>query len=108
MNIFTNYLHASESVNQATTAARPSMFEQMIPFLLIFIAMYFLMIRPQTKKAKEHQQLLKELKAGDEVVTSGGILGRIKSISDNFVAIEVGGATLKVLKENISRATKKS
>jgi preprotein translocase subunit YajC len=102
-----NNLYASESANAAAGAARPSMIEQMVPFLLIFVAMYFLMIRPQAKKAKEHQQLLKDLKPGDEVVTSGGILARIKSISEGFVTVEAGGASLKILKANITKTTKK-
>ncbi len=87
------------------TKAQPTFFENMIPFLLIFVLMYFLMIRPQVKKAKEHTNLLKGLQVGDEVVTSGGIIGRIRSVSDIFVILDLGSTTAKVLKENIIRTS---
>lgn len=96
----------------ATTAtstpagAQPSMWESILPFIFIFVAMYFIMIRPQTKKAKEHSDLLKNLKGGEEVVTSGGIIGRIKSIAEDHVTLEVGNTQMKVVKEHIARTTK--
>jgi preprotein translocase subunit YajC len=69
--------------------------------------MYFLVIRPQQKKAKEHQALLTTLKVGDEVVTTGGIIGRIKAIADAFVTLEAGpNTTLKVQKSHIAAAPK--
>ena len=58
----------------------------MAVFVVIF---YFLLIRPQQKKQKEHQAMLGKLAAGDEVVTAGGILGRIVEISDNFITLEI-------------------
>ena len=51
--------------------------------------MYFLIIRPQSKRAKEHRELMASLKTGDEVVTSGGVLGKINKISDNFIVLEI-------------------
>lgn len=89
----------------APTNAQPSFMENMIPFLLIFVLMYFLLIRPQVKKAKEHTKLLDALKVGDEVVTSGGFIGRIRNISDTFVVLDLGSTTAKILKENISRTS---
>jgi len=66
----------------------------MVVFIAIF---YFLLIRPQQKKAKEHQNLVSKLAAGDEVVTSGGILGRITDVGDTFVTLEVAeGVRIKV------------
>ena len=62
------------------------MFVMMGLFVVIF---YFLLIRPQQKKQKEHQAMLGKLAAGDEVVTAGGILGRIMEISDNFLTLEI-------------------
>lgn len=76
--------------------------------LLIFVAfffglMYFVMIRPQRKKQKEHQQLIDELKRGDRVVTAGGIYGVIESISEDSVTIKVeSGATMRVAKGSVS------
>ena len=56
--------------------------------------------------AKEHEKMLKELKPGDEVMTSGGILGRVRSLSDDFISVDVGSTQLKVLKANVSRYVK--
>lgn len=60
-----------------------------IPLILIFVVFYFLLIRPQQKKAKEHQQFLGALKKGDDVVTSGGIHGRITGLNDVIVTMEI-------------------
>ncbi len=68
----------------------------MVVFVVIF---YFLLIRPQQKKAKEHQALVSKLSAGDEVVTTGGILGKVTEVGDSFVTIEVAdGVRVKVQK----------
>ena len=63
------------------------------PIILMFIVLWFLMIRPQMKKAKEHQKLVNELTKGDEVVTQGGMAGKIVKVGENYVTIEI--ATLK-------------
>ena len=63
------------------------------PIILMFIVLWFLMIRPQMKKAKEHQKLVSELAKGDEVVTQGGMAGKIVKVGENYVTIEI--ATLK-------------
>ncbi len=102
-SLISTKLFAEEAV--AAAKAQPSFIENMIPFLLIFVLMYFLIIRPQVKKAKEHTNLLNALQVGDEVVTSGGLIGRIRSISDSFVVLDLGSTTVKVLKENISRTS---
>ena len=65
----------------------------MLPIVLMFIVLWFLMIRPQMKKAKEHQKMVTELQKGDEIVTQGGMVGRIVKVGENFVTLEVG--TLK-------------
>jgi preprotein translocase subunit YajC len=70
--------------------------------------MYFLMIRPQQKRQKEHQNMLSKLAAGDEVVTAGGILGRIADVSDNFLTIEIAdGVRIKVQKSQVSQLVPK-
>jgi preprotein translocase subunit YajC len=61
----------------------------MLPIILMFIVLWFLMIRPQMRKAKEHQKMVGELQKGDEVVTQGGIVGRIAKISENYITVEV-------------------
>ncbi len=62
---------------------------QFVPLILIFIVFYFLLIRPQQKKAKEHQNYLSNLKKGDKVITGGGIYGQIAGIADNVVTLEI-------------------
>jgi preprotein translocase subunit YajC len=61
----------------------------LLPIILMFVVLWFLMIRPQMKKAKEHQKLVSELAKGDEVVTQGGLAGKIVKVSDNYVTLEV-------------------
>jgi preprotein translocase subunit YajC len=74
----------------------------LFPILLI-VVFYFLLIRPQTKRAKEHKQMVEALKKGDEVVTSGGVLGRIMEVGENFVQLEVAeGLQLKVQKQAVA------
>ena len=58
----------------------------MLPIILMFVLLYFLMIRPQMKRAKEHKQMIEALQKGDEVVTAGGVLGRITKVGDNYVS----------------------
>jgi preprotein translocase subunit YajC len=60
-----------------------------LPFILIFVIMYFMVIRPQQKKAKEHQEMLNKLKRNDEVMTSGGIYGKVIDLKETVVTIEV-------------------
>lgn len=60
-----------------------------LPLILIFAVFYFLLIRPQMKRAKEHRKLVDGLAKGDEVVTSGGLLGRITEVNDSFVTVEI-------------------
>ncbi|ARU06398.1 preprotein translocase subunit YajC [Comamonas serinivorans] len=61
----------------------------MLPFVAIFAVMYFVMIRPQMRKQKEHRAMIDALAKGDEVVTAGGLLGRITKMDENFVSLEV-------------------
>jgi preprotein translocase subunit YajC len=60
-----------------------------LPLIIIFVIFYFLLIRPQMKRAKEHRKLVAELATGDEVVTNGGLLGRITRVGESFVTVEL-------------------
>jgi preprotein translocase subunit YajC len=92
----------------AAPAAGQSNYSFMIMMVLMLGAMYFLMIRPQQKRAKEHQNMLSKLAAGDEVVTAGGILGRVTDVSDNFLTIEIAdGVRIKVQKSQVSQLVPK-
>lgn len=62
---------------------------QFLPIILMFAVLYFLMVRPQMKKAKEHKALLEALAKGDEVVTQGGLAGRVTKVGDDFVSIAI-------------------
>jgi preprotein translocase subunit YajC len=82
---------SSAYAQAATTAAQPQGMEQymgMLPIVLMFVIMYFIMIRPQMKKAKEHKAMLEGLQKGDEVVAVG-MLGKVAKINDNYVGLEI-------------------
>jgi preprotein translocase subunit YajC len=61
----------------------------LLPIILMFVVLWFLMIRPQMKRAKEHKALIEALTKGDEVVTQGGMAGRITKVGDNFISVEL-------------------
>ena len=74
----------------------------MLPIILMFVILYFLMIRPQMKKAKEHKVMLEALSKGDEVIAVG-ILGKISKITDNYVSLEIApNTTIQVQKQGIT------
>lgn len=76
---------------------------QMLPFILIFFVFWLLVIRPQSKKAKAHQRMLSELQKNDQVVTNGGIIGRITGLKDSEVVLQVqDGVRLRVLRSAIT------
>ncbi len=80
----------SSAYAQTAAAADPTGgLMQMLPIVAMFAVLYFLMVRPQMKKAKEHKALLEALVKGDEVVTQGGLAGRITKLNENFVSIEI-------------------
>ena len=93
---------------QAAPAQQPDPFTSFIPLILIFVVFYFLLIRPQSKRAKEHRKMVSELKAGDEVVTAGGLLGRVSHVGEQFLKVEVAeGTELKVQRQNVTAVVPK-
>lgn len=64
-----------------------------LPLILMFVVLYFLMIRPQMKRAKEHKAMISALNKGDEVVTAGGVVGKITEVSDAYVTVDIGSDT---------------
>lgn len=105
---WTNLAWAQAGEATATPSAKgPSLFETMLLPLGFLVIMYFLMIRPQQKKVREQQDFLTKLKAGDEVLTSGGIIGRVRSVAETFVTVEISANTaIKVLKANVTPLSK--
>lgn len=84
-------------------AAQPNMLEMFAPFIVILVVFYFFGIRPQSKRLKEHESFLNQLKRGDSVYTASGILGTVDGITDLFVTLDVdGGTKLKILKKQIA------
>ena len=78
-----------------------------LPIVLIFVIFYFLLIRPQQKRAKEHRTLLSNLKLGDQVLTSGGIYGRVTGLRDDVVTVEISDKVrVKVNRGNIAGVVK--
>ncbi|MEZ2720450.1 preprotein translocase subunit YajC [Paenalcaligenes hominis] len=73
----------------AQAADAPSALASMLPIILMFVILYFLMIRPQMKRQKEHRNLVANLSKGDEVITGGGIAGTVTKLNDNFITITV-------------------
>lgn len=71
----------------------------MLPLIFMFVVLYFLMIRPQQKKAKEHKALLAGLAKGDEVVTQGGIVGKVTKVGENYVSVEIAEGTEVVVQK---------
>jgi len=73
----------------AQDAAAPGGLMSFLPLIVIFAVFYFMLIRPQMKRAKEHKLLVSQLGKGDEVITNGGLLGKITDVSEAFVTLEV-------------------
>lgn len=92
-------------IDSAWAAAEPGAANPVLSFLpliIIFAVFYFLLIRPQSKRAKAHRQMVDALATGDEVVTNGGILGRITNVGEQFVTLEVAeGIELRVQRHTV-------
>lgn len=77
-------------------------FLSFLPLIIIFVVFYFLLIRPQSKKQKEHQEMISSLEVGNEVVTAGGVLGKIKEINDQYVQLQISeNVIIKVQRHTI-------
>ena len=93
---------------QGNPPASEATFMSFVPLILIFVIFYFFLIRPQMKRAKEHKKMIEALAKNDEVVTSGGLLGRITSLSEGFVVVEIAeGVQVKVQKSSVTQVVPK-
>ena len=84
---------------------------QFVPFILIFVIMWFLIIRPQQRRVKTHQEMIKNVRRGDTIVTSGGIIGKVTRVTEDAADIEVeiaDGVKVKVARAMISDVRSKS
>jgi preprotein translocase subunit YajC len=91
--MFESIAYATEA---AETAAPVNPLVQFMPIILMFVIFYFLLIRPQQKKQKELQIMISNLKKGDKVVTTGGIIGTISSIQEKYIVLNVGDSDSKI------------
>jgi preprotein translocase subunit YajC len=90
------FISSAYAQTAATGGAESSLFS-LLPLVLMFVVLYFIMIRPQMKKQKEHKAMIEALAKGDEVVIAGGVLGRIARLGDSFLHVEVAnGVELQV------------
>ncbi len=84
-------------------------FSSLVPIILMFVIFYFLLIRPQQKKTKEHREMVNHLKKGDRVITSGGLHGRITAVSEATMTVEIADKVrVKVARGNVSQVVQSS
>ena len=79
----------SNAMAETGTAQQPGILEMLFPFIILFVVFYFLLIRPQSKRAKEHRKMVENLSKGDEVLTQGGIYGKIVEVGDEVLTVEI-------------------
>jgi preprotein translocase subunit YajC len=93
-----------ESFHMGFGAGGGDLVTNMLPFVLIFVIMYFLILRPQQKRAKQHQEMVKNLRRGDNVITSGGLVGKVtKVVDDDQVEVEIAdGVRVRQVKSMIA------
>ena len=111
MNFFSQQAFADTTNNVATTAVapaapvaapQPSTLGMMLPFVMMAGVFYFLMIRPQQKKVKDHEVLVNTLQKGEEVITRAGIIGKIHGVAEKFITLEVDqNVRIKILKSQV-------
>ncbi len=102
MNLFGVSEAFAMAGNATGQAGGRSGYEGIIMLVIMFAIFYFLLIRPQQKRAKQHKELVESLKAGDQVVTAGGIHGKVASVQDNIVTLEVAtGVKIKVNRSSV-------
>jgi preprotein translocase subunit YajC len=93
----------SDAVAQTATPSSPSMVSTLLLPVMLIVVFYFLLIRPQQKKQKEHRAMVEALGVGTEVVTGGGVLGKVTELGEQFVTIEIAeGVNVKVQRHSIS------
>lgn len=93
----------SNAYAQAAGAAPESSFVSFLPIILMFVVLYFVMIRPQMKRQKEQKSMLDALAKGDEVITAGGVAGKVTKVADAFISLEISnGVEMQVQKSAVT------
>jgi preprotein translocase subunit YajC len=106
----TPFLGVAEDLVFAQAGGEPNLIIQLLPLILIFVVFYFLLIRPQQKRMKEHRAMLSALRRGDRVVTGGGIIGQIVKVSgDDELTVEIAdGVRVKILRSTVANVLAKT
>jgi preprotein translocase subunit YajC len=108
MSFFISDAMAEAAPAAAGASQQPGLLEAMFPFIILFIVFYFLLIRPQSKRAKEHKKMVAALSKGDEVLTQGGIYGKITEVGEAHVVVELAdNVEVKLQREAVSSALPK-
>ena len=94
-HVFISTAYAQTAPAPAAGGAESTLFS-LLPLVLMFVVLYFIMIRPQMKRQKEHKALIEALAKGDEVVTAGGMLGKVAKLGESYIHIEAGNGELMV------------
>lgn len=103
-----NILIPSAQAADAAPSANGSGIMGFLPLIIIFVIFYFLLIRPQQKRAKEHRDLVSKLAKGDEVVAAGGLYGRVTDLDDTLLTLEIAnGVAIKVQRQSVSQVLPK-
>jgi preprotein translocase subunit YajC len=103
-----DWLISTAAAQAQTAPGQPSALMQFLPLVLIFVVFYFLLIRPQTKRAKEHRAMVSALEVGAEVVTNGGILGKVTEVNEQYLTIEVASnVNIKVQRHAVAQVLPK-
>jgi preprotein translocase subunit YajC len=100
---FVNYF-VQDAFAQSTAASQEPSFASFLPLIILFVVFYFFLIRPQMKKTKEHAKMVNSLAVGDEIVSVGGLFGKITALGDNFVQAEVAtNVSVKIQKSAVAQ-----
>jgi preprotein translocase subunit YajC len=105
LNLLISSAHAADPAPAGGAAGG---FMSFLPLVIIFVIFYFLLIRPQSKRAKEHREMVAKLAKGDEVVAGGGILGRVTDVSESYITVEIAdGVAIKVQRPAVTQVLPK-
>lgn len=103
-----DWLISAAAAQAQGAPGQPGALMQFLPLVLIFVVFYFLLIRPQTKRAKEHRAMVAALETGAEVVTSGGVLGKVVELGEQYLLVEIAeGVKVKVQRHTITQVLPK-
>jgi preprotein translocase subunit YajC len=103
MDALLNFFISDAAAQTATTPSAPSLTSTLLLPVMLIVVFYFLLIRPQQKKQKEHRAMVEALAVGTEIVTGGGVLGKVTELGEQFVTVEISpGVNIKIQRHSIS------